>query len=107
MSFEDVARRMQQRHAEPLGLGDTSAPMPTPSARRGTPDADAFVLAMRRAERDARRRNDIVFGLLLLVAGLLITVVTFNSASQSGGTYIVAYGPIIVGVIKLARGLMM
>jgi hypothetical protein len=101
MSFEDVARRMQQRHAEPLALGGDSEPP------RSAPDADAFVRSIQRAERDARRRNDLVFGSLLLAAGLLITVVTFNSASQSGGTYIVAYGPIIVGVIKLARGLMM
>ena len=106
MSFEDVARRMQQRHAEPLALGGDS-PMPSAPRSRSTPDADAFVRSIQKAERDARRRNDIVFGSLLLVAGLMITVFTFNSASQSGGTYIVAYGPIIVGVIKLARGLMM
>jgi len=27
------------------------------------------------------------------------------SVSQEGGTYVVAYGPIIVGVIKLLRGI--
>jgi hypothetical protein len=50
-------------------------------------------------------RNDIVFGLLLLVVGIVITSVTYSSASQQGGTYVVAYGPIVIGVIKLFRGL--
>jgi hypothetical protein len=30
---------------------------------------------------------------------------TYDHASRAGGTYIVAYGPIIVGVINLFRGL--
>jgi uncharacterized membrane protein len=49
--------------------------------------------------------SDVVIGLVLIVIGILITAVTYDSASKSGGTYIVAYGPIIVGVIKLFRGL--
>jgi hypothetical protein len=43
--------------------------------------------------------------LLLLVVGLVITAVTYGSASSGGGTYIIAYGPMIVGVIKIIRGL--
>jgi len=49
--------------------------------------------------------NQIVFGAVLLIIGVLITAATYGSASQSGGTYIVAYGPMIVGVIKIVRGL--
>lgn len=49
--------------------------------------------------------GDIALGLVLIVIGILITAVTYGSASSSGGTYIVAYGPIIFGVIKLFRGL--
>ena len=54
---------------------------------------------------DESGSGDIALGLVLIVVGILITAVTYGSASTSGGTYIVAYGPIIVGVIKLFRGL--
>lgn len=49
--------------------------------------------------------GDILFGIILIVIGVAITAITHESASREGGTYIVAYGPIIVGVIKLIRGL--
>jgi len=57
------------------------------------------------AERRSQGTNQIVFGAVLLIIGVLITAATYGSASQSGGTYIVAYGPMIVGVIKIVRGL--
>ncbi|MBX7154290.1 MAG: hypothetical protein K1X91_04970 [Bacteriodetes bacterium] len=46
-------------------------------------------------------------GLLFLVGGILITGITYASASEGGGTYFVMYGPIIYGVITLVRGLSM
>jgi len=58
-----------------------------------------------RAQKRSRANGDIIFGIILLVIGIGITAVTYDSASQSGGTYVVAYGPIVVGVIKLIRGL--
>jgi hypothetical protein len=56
--------------------------------------------------RSASNRG-IVVGLILIVVGIVITAVTYASASasQTGGTYIVAYGPIAGGVISLFRGL--
>jgi hypothetical protein len=86
MSFDDVARRMQQRH---------DADAFTESA---LVDADDY-------ERQSRRNADIGFGLVLLIVGILITAVTYDSASQQGGTYVIAYGPIVVGAIRLIRGL--
>ena len=56
-------------------------------------------------ERRSRARGNIVFGLLLVIIGIAITSITYSSVSQSGGTYIVAYGPIIVGVIRIFKGL--
>jgi uncharacterized membrane protein len=58
-----------------------------------------------RSEQQSQARTDIVVGLLLLIVGIAITSATYSSASQQGGTYIVAYGPIIFGVIRLFRGL--
>lgn len=45
-------------------------------------------------------------GLVLLVIGLVVTVVTYSHASSSptGGTYIVAWGPILFGAIGAVRG---
>jgi hypothetical protein len=95
MSFDDVARRMQQRdNTHPLT--GVNAPLPT---------VDQYYVDNAVAERRSRKQKDIVLGSILLGVGLLITVGTYNSASQSGGTYFIAYGPMIVGVIRLFKGL--
>jgi hypothetical protein len=62
-------------------------------------------LALARDAERARGRSDLGYGLVLLVIGIVITAVTYGSASQGGGTYVVAYGPMIVGVIRIFRGL--
>jgi uncharacterized membrane protein len=56
-------------------------------------------------ENSNRATADIALGIILLIVGIMITVVTHDHASREGGTYVVAYGPIVVGVIKLFRGL--
>jgi hypothetical protein len=57
----------------------------------------------------ARKRGmrQIVIGAVIFVIGLVITVATYSSASFSptGGTYVVAYGPMILGVFYVIRGL--
>lgn len=57
--------------------------------------------------RRARGTSQLVVGGVLLVLGIIITAVTYGNASTSptGGTYIIAYGPIIFGVISIIRGL--
>ena len=56
----------------------------------------------------ARKRGiqQIVIGAVLFVVGLIITVATYSGVSSSprGGTYFVAYGPMIFGVIGMIRG---
>jgi hypothetical protein len=63
-----------------------------------------------REDHDARRargRSQIGVGVLLLAVGVVITAVTYGSASTpSGGTYIIAYGPIVFGVIRIVRGVL-
>jgi hypothetical protein len=66
---------------------------------------DAFTRSLEESERKSRKQADVAIGLLLVVLGLAITIGTYDSASQSGGTYVIAYGPMIVGVIRLFRGL--
>jgi hypothetical protein len=65
----------------------------------------AIDLALARDAERAKGRTDIGFGVVLLVVGIVITAVTYGSASSEGGTYIIAYGPMIVGVIRIFRGL--
>ena len=96
MSFDDVAQRMQQR--------DGTHPL-TGSVNASLPSVDQYYVEMAAADRRSRKQKDIVFGSILLGVGLLITLGTYDSASQSGGTYFIAYGPMIVGVIRLFRGL--
>jgi hypothetical protein len=51
----------------------------------------------------ARKRGmrQIAIGAVIFVIGLVITVATYSSASSSptGGSYVVAYGPMILGVV--------
>ena len=54
--------------------------------------------------RRSQANGQIAFGALLLVIGVVITAATYSSVSQSGGTYILAWGPIVVGIIKIVRG---
>ena len=58
----------------------------------------------------ARRRGvrQVITGSVLLVIGLLITIGTLSHAesSPSGGTYFVAWGPMIIGIIAIVRGVL-
>ena len=65
----------------------------------------ALDLARARDAQRAKGTSDIGIGLVLLVIGIVVTAVTYGSASESGGTYIIAYGPMIVGVIRIFRGM--
>lgn len=49
--------------------------------------------------------TDIAIGIVLIVVGVGITIATYGMASGSGGTYFIAYGPAIFGVIRVFRGI--
>jgi hypothetical protein len=66
---------------------------------------DDFAQQMAESEARSRKQSDLMWGAILLGVGLLITLVTYDSASREGGTYVIAYGPMIVGAIRLFRGL--
>jgi len=54
----------------------------------------------------ARAARMMVVGLILLVVGIAITVVTHDNAEDNGGgTYVIAYGPMIIGGIRFFQGL--
>jgi hypothetical protein len=45
------------------------------------------------------------YGLIVFAIGLVITLVTYSQAHSGGGTYIITWGPMIIGVISMVRGL--
>ena len=57
------------------------------------------------AEVRRRGQRDILFGSLLLAAGLAITVGSIEVARRAGGgQYLIGYGGILYGAFRLARG---
>jgi hypothetical protein len=70
-----------------------------------SPQAAQHSEAEREAQRRARGNSQLAVGALLLVIGVVITAVTYSSVSTSGGTYIIAYGPMLLGAINIVRGL--
>jgi hypothetical protein len=47
----------------------------------------------------------VYYGLVIFGIGLAITLVTRATANRGGGTYIITWGPMVVGVISVVRGL--
>lgn len=47
---------------------------------------------------------DLVVGALFLLGGLALTIITFAAAS-GGGTYVLAWGPMLYGIIRIVKGL--
>ncbi len=69
------------------------------------PDEADAGYAMAEADARARRQRDITVGALWFGGGALLTIMTFASASQSGGHYVLAWGPMIYGGIRLLKAL--
>lgn len=70
-----------------------------------TPDDELRALESENDARRSRAVRQLAVGALLAGVGVAITVVTYSSAEAEGGSYVVAYGPIIWGAITFFRGL--
>ena len=57
----------------------------------------------KRLKREAAEKN-LLYGALWCVGGLIVTGITYAAASD-GGTYVVAYGAIILGGIQFIKGI--
>jgi hypothetical protein len=49
-------------------------------------------------------RNDMIIGGLWIVGGLVLTIGSYMMVSESGGRYLITYGPIIYGIIRFFKG---
>ncbi len=68
--------------------------------------ADLGEMERMAAHSGARRHNArTVTGAVIALLGIGVTLATYSSASQTGGSYVVAYGAIIGGAVMFFRGL--
>lgn len=70
--------------------------------------ARTVVTELSRVKSSAMRSSglkNMAIGGLFCIGGIVATVVTYGMASESGGTYIIAWGPAIFGGIQFFRGL--
>lgn len=65
-------------------------------------DVDLVLAA--RHKRRVRGVTEIAIGLAAIIAGIVITIVTYSKAAKGGGTYLVAYGPVVTGFAAIVRG---
>jgi hypothetical protein len=62
------------------------------------------LLAMRAEAQEEAARKDMLYGALWCLGGVLVTALTYIAA-EGGGVYIVWWGAIVYGAIRLFRGL--
>ena len=88
------------------GMPGKTPGMPGPMPVMGPPGP--YEISGPRSSAVLRKRGlrQMIIGGVLFVIGLLITAVTYGHASSSvsGGSYVVAYGPMIIGVVWALRG---
>jgi hypothetical protein len=93
----------------PVGAAPVSSPpgwggAPTGYGVPGYGPEDAAV-AQRRLARAKAARKSIVRGLVLVVVGLVIWIGSLMLAAASGGgTYVIAWGPVVFGLIRVVAG---
>jgi len=52
-----------------------------------------------------KNKNRIIRGLVWTILGIVITWITYDIASEQGGTYLICWGAVIFGIIDLLAGL--
>ena len=46
--------------------------------------------------------NSLIYGLVLFFGGVLVTIITYSNA-QGGGTYVIAWGAILIGAYRIFK----
>ncbi len=52
-----------------------------------------------------KHKKNMIFGALWAIGGTVVTTTTYEQATEEGGTYIVAYGAILIGIFQFLMGL--
>lgn len=69
--------------------------------------AKSMVEGISKSETDTARKSglsNIVIGIILTVVSLGITISSYSSAEETGGTYVICYGAILFGIVLTIRG---
>lgn len=99
---------------QPLGAEQSPFRIAPPSMLPAPPIDDRFArqadVALAEAEweqAEQQAKRDVIAGALFLIGGIAITAFTYDMAASSpgGGTYMLAWGPMLYGVVRLCRGL--
>jgi hypothetical protein len=88
LSDEDVEKKLVEQ-----GLDAASAQAVVANLRE-----------IRSKQKRAQGQKNMGFGALWCIGGIVVTAATYGSAS-GGGTYVVAWGAILVGVVQFLQGL--
>jgi hypothetical protein len=93
----------QPQPGSPYGQPGAYGPTPFGQPQPGPMGLPGLATVARR-----RGRRQVITGSVVFAVGLLITIITLGHAQSSagGGTYIVAWGPMIFGIIAVIRGLL-
>ncbi len=54
--------------------------------------------------KSGNNSGTVIWGAIVTIIGIFVTIFSYRSAAESGGTYVVAYGAIIYGIITLIKG---
>ena len=109
-SQEQAVQAVYEHAASLVIAGKTKPEVEADLKSRGLDDRAANVVAAdvfelrTRAIREAGKKN-MLHGALWCIGGVVVTAVTYQAVAGAGGTYIIAFGPIIFGAIQFFRGL--
>lgn len=77
------------------------------AAEQGNSEAKQLLESQRKEKQRNIRKDglkEIIIGAVVLSVGLIITLLTYRSVSDSGGRYIIAWGAMLSGAILMIKG---
>lgn len=115
---EKAIQNLAEAVAQDLAKGSRKEKIVKNLAKKGFPESEAmqFVGTIEREmeqyknspagrqEMAKKYARHMLFGFLWAAGGTIVTVATYNAAS-GGGTYVIAWGAILFGIIDFFRGL--
>lgn len=56
-------------------------------------------------ERKHKAKNNMIYGALWCIGGIIVTAISYSSVSSGGGQYVITWGAIVFGGIQFFMGL--
>jgi hypothetical protein len=97
-----AVRASENARSEQAAATAQPATGPVPVLQYQTPPRQDAGFRNRPARRTYRR--DITVGAICIGIGVIIMALTYSTSGPSGGVYIICYGPIAFGLLRLSRG---